>query len=518
VDASTYIHAARAAPAILAAALAALCLLGAAAAVAVSAPPVSTVLPEPVYDGLLARDGRAAVGVPRPGSGGWYWPIGTEDFSGWSGWLDRRGAYVHVAQDMPCAAGHAVYAIGDGVVYISRADAGGYGVGGAPGGCIIITHTTAAGTRFHALYGHVYGLRVKAGQRVTAGQVIARVNGCRHLHFSTHPGARYRDGNPYAGHVPRRWTDHGGFVDPVGFLKTNPRAAPYTPPELPSIDVVTETPPSQYGAVDGAAYWTEESATGRTVWRLDLFGGGEREQLAPGDVIPPFDLRRYQAVPLAAPALGFSVTDRRPVVTLMAKHDTPAWGAEAHLKATLLNAAGKPLQGGVLRLQRYRDTGWQNVALAVTDGRGAASLLRRASATVSFRVVFAPPATQPEGREYLLAYSAREVVTPHVALTTPRLPVRVAADALITVTGRLTPRHPAGQRTVQLEFQRRGAGGAWAVLQQAAAGNRDLSRGEATRYVGHVRLPKGSWRVRATHPADDEHALTSTSWRAFSVE
>ena len=56
---------------------------------------------------------------------------------------------------MPCAYRHAVYAIGDGVVLISRADAGGYGVGGRPGGCIIITHTTAAGTRFDALYGHV---------------------------------------------------------------------------------------------------------------------------------------------------------------------------------------------------------------------------------------------------------------------------------------------------------------------------------------------------------------------------
>ena len=178
-----------------------------------------------MYQGPLAAAARAALGAPKPGSGGWYWPIGTEDFQGWSGWLDKRGSYVHVAQDMPCAAGHAVYAIADGVVFISRADAGGYGVGGAPGGCIIITHVTASGTKFHALYGHVQGLKVKAGQHVAAGQVIAAVNGCRHLHFSTHIGFKYRDGNPYAGHVPAAWTDHGGYVDPVKFLKTNPRAA-----------------------------------------------------------------------------------------------------------------------------------------------------------------------------------------------------------------------------------------------------------------------------------------------------
>jgi hypothetical protein len=402
-------------------------------------------------------------------------------------------------------------------VFISSADAGGYGVGGAPGGCIIITHTTAAGTKFHALYGHVYGLRVKAGQRVAAGQAIARVNGCRHLHFSTHPGSKYRDGNPYAGHVPRSWADHGGFVDPVRFLKTNPRAAAYRPPELPSVDVVTEALPLQYGAADGAAYWTEEGAAGSVTWRFDL-GSGEREPLLPGEAAPPFDARRYEAVPLAAPAVGFSVADHQPVVTLTAKHDTPAWGAEARLSAMLLNAAGKPLQGGVLKLQRYRDTGWRNLALAVTDAHGAAALLHRPSAAVSLRVVFAPPAEQPEGREYLVARSANVLVTPHVALTAPRLPARVDAAALITVTGRLTPRHPAGELTIQLELQRRGVGGAWVTRLETAAGNRDLAGGEATRYVGHARLPEGFWRVRATHPADEAHALTSTSWRAFVVE
>ncbi len=495
---------------------AAILLLWAAAAGA-AGPSTSTVLPEPRFSGSLDGAARAAPGAPKPGSGGWYWPIGTEDFKGWAGWLDRRGAYVHVAQDMPCAAGRAVHAVGDGVVYISRADAGGYGVNGSPGGCIIINHVTAAGTEFHALYGHVYGLRVKAGQRVTAGQAIARVNGCRHLHFSTHPGSRYRDGNPYAGHVPASWADRGGFVDPVQFLRTNPRAATYRPPGLPEAEVATETPPSRFGAADGAAYWTEEGVAGQVTWRLDLVDGG-REPLAPGATVPPFDARRYQVELLAAPAVGFSVADRQPVVTLTAEHDTPAWGAEARLTATLLNAAGKPLQGAFLRLQRSGDAGWQNVSLAVTDTQGVASLLHRPSAAVALRVVFSPPAAQPEGRDYLVARSPKEVLTPHVALTTPRLPSRVDAAGLITVTGRLTPRHPAGEQTIQLEFQRRGAGGAWVTKLEAAADNRDLAGGEATSYVGHARLPVGSWRVRATHPADAAHALTLTSWRAFVVE
>jgi hypothetical protein len=482
-----------------------------------AAPSSSTALPEPVYQGPLASSATTALGAPSTGSGGWFWPIGTEDFRGWSGWLQPRGAYLHVAQDMPCAYRRAVYAVGDGVVFISRADAGGYGVGGAPGGCIIITHTTAAGTKFHALYGHVSGLRVKEGERVQAGQVIARVNGCRHLHFSTHPGTKYRDRNPYAGHVPKSWADHGGFVDPVRFLKTNPRAAAYRPPALPWTDVTTGSPPLQYGAADGAAYWTEEGAAGSVTWRLDL-ATDERAALAPGEVPPPYDVRRYAATALAAPALGFSVADHRPVVALEAQHETPAWGADALLTATLTNTGGAPVQGGILKLQRSSSKRWQNVRLAVTDAQGAATLLYRPSGRISLRVVFAPPATQPPARAYLVARSGTKVITPHVALTTPRVPARVKASALITVTGRLTPHHALGERTVQLVFQRRGEGGDWVAKPTVTAVNRDLDGGDATRFVGHVRLSPGSWRVQATHPADEAHALTASSWRAFSVE
>ena len=189
-----------------------------------------------------------------------------------------------------------------------------------------------------------------------AGQVIARVNGCRHLHFSTHPGTKYRDGNPYAGHVPKSWADHGGFVDPVRFLKTNPRAAAYRPPELPWADVVTAS---------------AAAAVRRGGWRRLLDRGGRRgvRDVAARPRVrrahharrrarpPPFDPRRYETRALAAPAMGFSVADHQPVVTLAAEHDTPAWGAEALLTATLTSTAGAPLQGAILKLQRFRSGG-----------------------------------------------------------------------------------------------------------------------------------------------------------------
>lgn len=490
---------------------------GVAAAAGAAAPPRSVTLSEPVFQGALPDGARAALGAPAPGSGGWYWPIGTEDFQGWAGWLAPRGAYVHVAQDMPCAVGRPVYAIGAGVVFISRADAGGYGVGGAPGGCIIITHVTAAGTRFHALYGHVSDLRVKEGQRVTAGQLIARVNGCRHLHFSTHPGSRYRDGNPYAGHVPKSWADHGGFVDPVRFLKTNPRAASYRPPALPWVEVVTQTAPFRYGAADGAAYWSEEGAAGSTTWRQDL-ASGERATLAAGTETPAFDTSRYSTAPLAAPATGFAVADHRPALTLRAVHDTPAWGGDAELEALLTNAAGAPLPGGILKLQRSSGERWVSVRLGVTGADGGATFLYRPSAAATLRVVFAPPATQPSGRGYLVARSRGETVTPHVALTTPKVPATVDQADLVTAAGDLTPKHTTGGHAVQLVFQRRGEDGAWVTRLTTSAVNRVRDGSTATRYVGHARLTPGSWRVRAVHPADEAHAETGSGWRGFTVE
>ena len=329
---------------------------------------------------------RTALAAPMPGSGGWYWPVGTEDFQGWSGWLEQRGSYLHVAQDMPCAVGHPVYAIADGVVFISRADAGGYGVGGAPGGCIIITHVTASGIQFQALYGHVQGLKVKAGQHVSAGQVIAGVNRCRHLHFSIHVGLTYRDGNPYAGHVPASWTDHGGYVDPVKFLKTDPRAAAYEPPVVPVVEITTQAEPQRFGAADGVAYWSEEGAAGSVTWREDL-ASGKRVVLAAGETVPPFDARRYGAALLASPALGFAVGDHLSTLTLSADHITPLWGADAELDALLTNAAGSPIQGGVLKLQLRNGDAWRNVGLGVTDASGAAVFTYSLGAATTLRAV-----------------------------------------------------------------------------------------------------------------------------------
>ncbi len=75
--------------------------------------------------------------------GSWYWPTGTEDFQGRSGWWDyrARNRSWHMAQDMPTAVGAPVYAVGDGLVLESKAAAG-------YGWALVILHEAADGKEF----------------------------------------------------------------------------------------------------------------------------------------------------------------------------------------------------------------------------------------------------------------------------------------------------------------------------------------------------------------------------------
>jgi murein DD-endopeptidase MepM/ murein hydrolase activator NlpD len=470
--------------------------------------------PAAVVEGTAQSGG--ALFAPQPGSGDWYWPTGTEDFGSYAGFLAPRGAYVHVAQDMRSPEGHPVFAVGAGTVCISRADAGGYGVGGAPGGCMIIVHRTAAGEEFRALYGHISELKYKAGAHVPAGAVIATVNGCAHLHFSIHPSAVYRDGNPYAGHVPKSWADHGGFVDPVAYLNANPRAVTYAAPALPVVRITTSVAPSRFGAAAGSAYWDEGAGDGAATFAYDLLAG-TRRQLSPGETVPPFDEVRYALRALTAPALGIAVRDRQPVLAVEAHPLTPAWGAAAHLTATVTNAAARPFKGARVVLERLAGTAWSRIVAGVTDGEGRVAFDYTPALRSVLRVQFLLPAVQPEQATYVPVEAAVVTVAPKVRLSLPEVPAVVARGGALTVTGSLTPRHAPGKGSVRLEFQRLTLAGDWEVALTAAATLSDA--GESSRYSAVIKLDDaGAWRVRAVHPDDAAHAATHGEWRAFVVK
>lgn len=471
--------------------------------------------PEPAspFDRLVAPAPLAVYAAPRPGAGAWYWPVGLETFT-MSGWLDPRGSFVHVAQDMPASYGHPVYAIGAGVVWKAMKDAAGYGPGGSRGGVLIIVHTTAQGQQFRALYGHLSNIKYKEGQRVAAGAVIATVNGCSppHLHFSIHPGTYYRDGNPYAGHVPASWADHGGFVDPVAFLKTHPRVISYRPPPAAVVSVPTATAPHDVGAAAGIAYWKETLAEASTAYRSDLTSG-EQRALAPDETVPAFDAARYSISALSAPAIGFAVTDHLPVVGVTFSPVTPRWATAARITALVTNKAGKPFQGAQVRLERRSGSAWVLMLAGATTSDGRISCSYVPAASTAVRARFLPPATQPADNVYLAAVSGAATLTPLVSLSVPSLPTRVTHGATVVVAGVLKPRHTAAAHTVRLVFQRL-VGGVWTTAFTSPTTNHDDPAG--TRYVRYLSVPTaGSWRVRAVHMADGAHATTVTAWRSF---
>lgn len=167
-------------------------------------------------------------------------PMKVRDFQITSGYGPRGGA-MHEGIDLAGAIGAPIYAAADGTV-TAAGSASGFGH------WIVLTHNIN-GHVWSTVYGHMFadGVLVKAGQKVTAGQHIAKLGNDGqstgpHLHFEVWDGG-HRD---FTG---------GRSVDPAGWVSTNPEpgAAPAgrapaqpggprvltAPRVLPAADVVT---------------------------------------------------------------------------------------------------------------------------------------------------------------------------------------------------------------------------------------------------------------------------------------
>lgn len=131
---------------------------------------------------LLSSDGSD--GMVYKG-GKFPWPTKGQ-LTGFFG--ENRGNHIHQGVDIAAPSGTPIYAVADGVVTVSKADPNGFGW------FITIDH----GGGISTLYGHMYPntVTVQVGQRVSKGQMIARIgdNGHStgaHLHFEVH-----QDGKP----------------------------------------------------------------------------------------------------------------------------------------------------------------------------------------------------------------------------------------------------------------------------------------------------------------------------------
>jgi hypothetical protein len=333
------------------------------------------------------------------GSGGWYWPVGTENFRGWDGyWAYRpqRPPRWHVAQDMPCAVGHAVSAVGDGLVLEAGGDH-------HYGGVIVVLHTTADGHVFKAVYGHMRPSKgIKKGVRVKAGQVVGRVNGAAHLHFGIHPGRAYPpDKNPYRGHTYNSKVTYG-WVDPVKYLRANPRILVYSAPVAPVVASVDTTERATvFGTADGAVYWAIGSGEDPAVFRRDLTGGPvEQVDETPSEP----DTQRYSA---HVDATSFTLADTLPSLTIAVSTAAPVWKRSVTVSGRLANASGAPFVGARVIVETSSDGAvWKQTCVALCGLKGAYSTSFVPTRRVGVRARFVPPTA------YLPARSAVATVVP----------------------------------------------------------------------------------------------------------
>ena len=97
---------------------------------------------------------------------------------------------------------------------------------------------------------------------------------------------------------------------------------------------------------------------------------------------------------------------------------------------------------------------------------------------------------------------------PKPTLSGPRAQKRVAAGARFTVSGTLSPKHPAGAHSVELRLSRWN-GSRWVLRRTVLTTNRDS--GDHTRWAASFALAKaGRWKLVATALADADHAAATS--------
>ena len=442
-----------------------------------------------------------AAHAASPGTGGWFWPTGTENFGGMDGWWVYRSSNRswHMAQDMRAAVGHAVYAIGDGVVLESN-PAAGYG------GVLVVLHQTGDGTEFKAVYGHIHRKPLAKGDRVRAGQVIGTVNSAAHVHFGIHPGRAYPpDGNPFRGHTYDR-TETYGWVDPVRFLRANPRILPYVAPPVPVVATVeTSFAATVLGVADGCVFWSEERA-GTVVCLTRVLAGGDVRTLGPDDTLPSLDTTRFAAT---VQPTSFALSDRLPALTATLSACSPAWHRAVAVTGSLRSACGAPFSGAAVVVESSIDgTAWTRRCSAITGLTGSFHCSLVPTRTVTIRVRFFPPTL------YLVASSSEASLAPHPSLQAPQVAANPLHTKPVAVTGLLTPRAVAGTHSVTLRLQRHASSG-WVDVRDVVTTNHD-SRGGSL-YATKLRLAKGRWRVMARVAADRLYGSAHSAWTTLTV-
>ncbi|MGE5228651.1 MAG: hypothetical protein ACM3MJ_02915, partial [Deltaproteobacteria bacterium] len=99
---------------------------------------------------------------------------------------------------------------------------------------------------------------------------------------------------------------------------------------------------------------------------------------------------------------------------------------------------------------------------------------------------------------------------PKPVLSVPRVQKRVGVGDRFSVSGTLSPRHPAGAHSVELRLYRWN-GSRWMLRRTVLTTNRDAAAADVTRWAATFALAKtGRWKIVAFAPADADHAAATS--------
>lgn len=174
--------------------------------------------------------------------------------------------------------------------------------------------------------------------------------------------------------------------------------------------------------------------------------------------------------------------------------------------------AGLPMVGFAvdIRQRPYGSTTWTRVASTTTDGNGFFSMQVKPTKRTDYRIQSKWSSTAAGGA---VGHGIGPVMTvwPRAYLPAPKAPSRAKLGKAFPVSGALKPAHSRGSGHVRVLIARK-SGGEWRVYRSVPA------RHSSTGWSTLMKLPKGTFQLRASVPTDTLHAATVSSPRTVTVK
>ncbi len=258
-----------------------------------------------------------------------------------------------------------------------------------------------------------------------------------------------------------------------------------------------------------ASFTVLETNDGGATWTLPS-KGGYVDAAVPGEV---WDVDAVSADDAWIVGEGGAILSLRPRARFDGLSVSPTaltFGSKVTIAGRLV-VRDASVPGRTVRVEYSRDGGitWTADGLASYDAASETYRAVRAPSTVrTYRLRFAGDSTYPE------ATSERRAVRVKAALGTPAVPSTIRPSVAFRASGSIKPGHRAGNAT-KVEVQRQTSSGAYVPYATRTA-TQVYVTSSSGRYHVDLKLPKGRWRIRATH-ADSAHARSYSAWRTVQI-